>query len=687
MQRRLGLIARGTALLGTLTLAVGALVDTRWVAHGWSIALMLALTVGLRARPVALTKYASLTGVPLVAISGTLVAGAPATGIALFLGTLAAEWLIARKPLHAAWINGGREVLALYAAFGFFAAVVPPATVTGVQSLGVDALPAVAVLLVAYFVLSRALQYHSLITREKLHVDERSIILRYEMIAFGATGMAVMVVILTIQNVARAGWPVVALALGFAALLFRRIAEEAIGAEELNKIHTMELVVSSDTTMADAFGQIASIANRLLDWSALRILRVQDRDVREIFNAREGMLTAPRPAPVEAHSLRAAALQRGEPIRSGDGTNGTQGTGSYIVVPLRFGDRVVGLLELDHHRRAMYGTKQVIMAQRFASHLATTMQIQDLRRPLVESVSRLERQLATLNESAHQLRSGAQDVARLMAEITKSVAEESDQADRSREAADELYRLTSGVVRDATDAAAASERSAGIATEQRGTIATAIERLVSAREFVGDSTKVMTELSSGTNRLTEFIEVIRDLAVQTNLLALNAAIEAARAGEEGKGFAVVAEEIRRLAEQSARASENASKLLTEFAGQMQRASRQMDRGRVLVDDVEVLSSAAARSLDVILDASDSAATWTRRIAEVSHRQEEQVEGMRARSERIADISRRNHKGAEELFSTADGQARALGELEGAARELQELVVYLGTLARSLARLS
>jgi methyl-accepting chemotaxis protein len=328
-----------------------------------------------------------------------------------------------------------------------------------------------------------------------------------------------------------------------------------------------------------------------------------------------------------------------------------------------------------------------MMAQRFASHLATTMQIQDLRRPLVESVSRLERQLETLNESAHQLRDGAQDVARLMADITKSVAEESDQADRSREAADELYRLASGVVRDATDAAAASERSAGIATEQRGTIATAIERLISAREFVGDSTKVMTELASGTNRLTEFIEVIRDLAVQTNLLALNAAIEAARAGEEGKGFAVVAEEIRRLAEQSARASENASKLLTEFSGQMQRASRQMDRGRVLVDDVEALSSAAARSLDVILDASDSAATWTRRIAEVSHRQEEQVEGMRARSERIADISRRNRQGAEDLFATAEGQARALGELEGAARELQELVVYLGTLARSLARLS
>jgi methyl-accepting chemotaxis protein len=431
------------------------------------------------------------------------------------------------------------------------------------------------------------------------------------------------------------------------------------------------------------------------------MLRRQEGGLQLVFDEREGMLAAPRPPGEDGVRLREAALATGEvqvvedaardarrDVRAlvrGDGS-GTPRR-SRVVVPLRFGERIVGVMELDHQKRSMYGPKQVAMVQRFASQLATTIQIQDLRRPLVESVARLERQLATLNESAHQLRSGGESVAHLAAEMTRWVGEESEQAARSREAADELYRLTTSIARDADDAAAASERSVTVASEQRGTIATAVERLVTAKGFVGESTALMGELSEGTRRITGFVAVIRELAEQTNLLALNAAIEAARAGEEGRGFAVVAEEIRRLAAQSAKASESASELLTGFAAQVNRAARQMDSGRDVVADVETLSAAAARSLEFIFDASRSAATWSRRIAEVSRHQEEEVARMRERAERIASISDRNRQGSEQVSLSTDGQARALVELEGAAAELRELAVYLGELARRLTRLS
>jgi hypothetical protein len=82
-----------------------------------------------------------------------------------------------------------------------------------------DLVPAVAFLLAAHFLFSRGLLYCTLIIRNKLFPDERSLILRYEVIAFGAGTIAVLVSPITIASVGWTGWLVVAFVLMFAGLL------------------------------------------------------------------------------------------------------------------------------------------------------------------------------------------------------------------------------------------------------------------------------------------------------------------------------------------------------------------------------------------------------------------------------------------------------------------------------------
>ena len=693
MSRFLKLYAKLVAGIGTVLLFVSLVVDMRWIARPLALLAVFAVALVLRTFQIPLTKYSALNLLGMVAAGGAVITGAPATGLGLYLGVLLADWLLLRKAPVASAINAGREALALFGAYGFYAWFTAISDAGEAGRITADSIPAVALLLAAHFLFSRGLLYCTLLIRDKLYPDERSLILRYEVIAFGAGTIAVLVSLITISSVGWAGWMVVAFVLVFAGLLLKRILEEAVAAEELNKIHAMEQVVSSDANLAESLHQIERLANRLVDWNGFRIWRLNNGSLRLIYQAGEGLVAEPRENGVAGGRLRDIAMSTGEPVVITDAARDARAESSgssalsLAVVPLRFGDRALGLVELDHHKRGTYGSKEITLVARFASQLATALHIQDLRQPLLAALARVEAQLDTLNDSARALRAGAEVVARNTAEITRGIGEESEQADRSLDVARSLHEKTTTIVRDGIDAANASERATRIAAEHRDTIGMAIERLVNAKRFIGESTTQIGGLSKSTQRITDFIAVIKELADQTNLLALNAAIEAARAGEQGQGFAVVANEVRKLAEQSARASEDAGEIVTGFEDQMRQVASQVGRGQTMMSDVESLSESARTALDEIVEATAASLTWGQRIADTSRVQESEVGRLGERVARIAEISRRNREGAENVTRSAADQARALRELEGAAHELREVAASLSDLTRRIARVT
>ena len=684
--------ARILAIVGTIVLIAGAAGDPRWVDHPWALVIMTFAAALFRSRAVSITKFASLTVVQVVAMTGALAAGAATTAIAIYAGVMAADLLHHRKPFTAAWINGSREMLTLYAAYGAYAALATHMPTAASGEFAPETVPAIAVFFVAHFLINRAALYATLLTRKKLLPEEQALILRYEVIVFFASAVASVTILVAIAFLGSTAWIIIAVLLMFAGMLLKRILEEAVAAEELNRIHSLDTVVSADGSLEESFKRIASFANRLVNWRDFRILRLDDGEPRVVFTIRDGLLPVPQPANSGMGRLRRVAVDRRQVVVVQDAfrddriTNARPEARSLLVAPLWFGDRLLGLLEIEHPKRQAYGMKQLVVVERFAAQLSTTIQIQELRRPLADALGRLESQLDRLGESARLLRGGADTVVGLVSDINRGIVEEANEATLSRNAADDLYQSTSAIARDAGEAAAASDRSALLASEHQTTVASAVERLVTAKGIVADSSSLVGDLHKGAQRMTEFIRVIRDLADQTHLLALNAGIEAARAGEEGKGFAVVAEEIRRLAGQSARVSDDANTILAGFALQMDRATRQMTRGQEMVSDVEVLSSSAMKALASILQASDAAAAWSRRIAEVSHEQEKFVAVTRDRAGRIDEISRRNREGSDQVSRSAAEQAGALHELESATRELRELATHLADLTRRLTRI-
>jgi methyl-accepting chemotaxis protein len=689
-QRFVQLYGRVLAM-GGVGLFVGVLIaDPRWTRQWLELLVMFAACVWLRGQSVRLSKYSYLNQTGLVSLAGSLLVGVPATLIAVAGGTLLADWVWLRKPFWAAVINFGREAISLIAAYGAYAGIL---AVSGIAypGLQVEAIPALFFFALAYFIVGRLLFYVSLLLREKLEQDEQLLIIRYEVIAYFGTIGAVTTVVSAVLAWPPVTWLFVAAALGALGQLLKQMLEEAISAEELNKIHAIESVITSNISLHDSFRRIERLAHRLVDWGDLRIYRRAEGGMHLAYRSAIGRPERPEPT-ADVAALRAQAIANGETIvindvlrdkRVADVPEHVQ---SLVLVPLRFGETVIGTLELEHHKRRAYRRKDIVTIATFANQLATAIHINDLRRPIVETLDRMTRQLATIGQAAASLRDVSRAVALSTTTIRSAASSEEAEVMGGLEATDTLARVSRRVVEDGAEAALASTAASDVANRNRERIRDAVERLVALKAFVGESSGKVQQLGAMSRRITGFIASIREFSDMTNLLALNAAIEAARAGKHGKGFAVVADEVRHLAEQSAGAAAEAGELVLDIHRQVGEVVEQMRRGQVNVAGVEELSSDALGALDAIVQATAEATSHAQRIAAAAGEQDEAFGQLRQRISAVAAISLQNRAEAEGVTARAGEAATGLGDLERATRDLEEVASRLRDLTRGFASL-
>src|SRR5437879_6272115 len=468
--------------------------------------------------------------------------------------------------------------------------------------------------------------------------------------------------------------------------------EEAVSAEELNKIHAMEAVITSNLSLEDSFRRIERLAHRLVDWGDFRIYRRQDGGLALAYRSAIGREVRSDPSS-DTVELRDAAVRAGETVVIDDVTRDQRVADaplevqSLVIVPLKFGDLVIGTLELEHHKRKAYRRKDVLTITTFAIQLATAIHITEVRRPLVETVERVTQQLQTLTHAAVALREAAKAVAASTEVIRGGDVAADGEVSGGLAATETLSQVAGRVSNDGAEAAGAPSAASPVAGKNRQQIRDAIERLVALQGVVGESSAKVQQLGQVSGRITGFIASIRELADMTNLLALDSAIEAARAGKHGKGFAVVAEEGRHLAEQSATAAHEAGELGPDIHRQVGEVVEQMRRGQVNVGGVEELSSAALEALDAIVAATAEATSHAQRIAAAAGDQDKAFGKLRQRIHAVAAIAGKNRAEADDVATRAEEAARGLTDLERATRELEEVAAMLRELTRGFASIA
>jgi len=279
---------------------------------------------------------------------------------------------------------------------------------------------------------------------------------------------------------------------------------------------------------------------------------------------------------------------------------------------------------------------------------------------LGQLASDLNHMIATLREIVREVQGSAGNVAAASRQLSANAAEMSGSVELSASqvsdvsaAGEEMAATSSEITSSCGMAAETAVQATKVASTGETVVNQTVDVMGRIAGKVKESTLTVENLAARSKEIGEIVGTIKDIADQTNLLALNAAIEAARAGEQGRGFAVVADEVRKLAERTASATEQVAIMINEIQKETTSAVTSMDDG---LKEVRQGTEEAARSGGALREIMDQIAILegqVSRIATAANQQNSAITEISANMMRISEMVRGTTNGARDSAESAE----------------------------------
>jgi len=218
------------------------------------------------------------------------------------------------------------------------------------------------------------------------------------------------------------------------------------------------------------------------------------------------------------------------------------------------------------------------------------------------------------------------------------------------------------VAEAAREAESVARDASTIALKGGEAVENTVAGILEIRETVAETTRKVKRLAESSQEISKIVALISQIASRTNLLALNASIEAARAGEAGRGFAIVADEVRQLADKSAKSLKEIEQIVMQIQSETNSVMSAMEEGTQQVIKGTKLAEEAKRSLENIIQVANRIDTLVRSITSDTV---EQTETSRA----VAQVMQSVELTAQETSQEAQRVSGALQQLVGVSRDL------------------
>ena len=290
--------------------------------------------------------------------------------------------------------------------------------------------------------------------------------------------------------------------------------------------------------------------------------------------------------------------------------------------------------------------------------------VSDAFNQLLESLQNL---MKSVNEQLARTNQAVGEIAKSSRDMAEGATSQANEVRSATELVERLNRDIARVSENAHTAAAAAKRTEESAAEGAQVVHHVISGMGSLRANVQAGAKKMKNLGDRSMEVTGIVATISRISEQTNMLALNAAIEAARAGEHGRGFSVVAEEVRKLAERTASATQEIDKLVRAIQTETNETVSAIEQQTVVVEQESALVGQAGESLSKIRQVSTESAGLVNDITKITQAYSQGTGAVVQAMGQISLIATSTQKGA-----------------QGTATTVQELQRLSETLTKSVA---